>query len=616
MGDHESFLVVPVDGMCEDALLSEAHTRLSNEVCKVVKPHLDAGDRVVKVVNCRRYYGAILLESGALVLFCPDVPTFNGTTVESGGELVVDVAAGESHFVFCTESGSVYTFGYSNRFGQLGDGSLWKGEPTSGSEPLPLSHPKRIPGFGDVVHVTGRTPSEHSSAENMYQDGENSFDEMNINQESNEKQDDKDQTQSNQGEGKSVGSKNFSRFVKGDISYMVDMNSTYPERDTVRIAAVACGLHHTLLMTSKRNAVYACGRGHCGQLSSKRMIPVQATFRSIRLLFGLPIRSITAAGHHSFVLLSTGKLLAFGENSCGQLGIGHCSKVFVPTSAAFLPEDRLFAAAFREGGAPAASKRLQDAKMYSTLRAAYSSYESTYFPMRVERIDSELASHEPFVIDVWTCETITVLLTSDLKWMSCGLPLSRSRGQKTNPGRFDGFGVLGRPLMTKEETYSFGYMHFSCAIRDKIKEVGYVFQGCSEEGPNVVPLQLPSTKRIECFCYPHTTVVKIPGPSSKVDQECVEVGEEMGRSTVFLQSNVVDALVEMNAVSDDTDESEGMYYATTLRHPDNEMAISNFVLRGKKEGGQLPEELDDDSTCFQLNSCITALPFGHTCVLM
>eukprot|EP00796_Vickermania_ingenoplastis_P005174 gene5174-3721_t len=590
--DGSSFSVIPVNGLGEGPLLPPEQEKFSNDVYTFIKPHIDVGDRVVKVVSCRKYYSAVLLESGSLLLFCPDVPESHRTSVESDGELVVDVAAGESHIVFCTESGSVYTFGYCNRFGQLGDGSLWKVPDGAPCSPPPLSHPKRIPGFGEKyedIELHNQDTDDDAgggeAAPGGATDGVEDVEPIEPAHDSGFKK----------------------RFVRGDISYDIKMKGSYPQNDPVKICSVACGLHHTLLMSAKRNSVYACGRGHCGQLSGKRTVPVMASFRIIRLLFGLPIRSITAAGHHSFVLLSTGKLLAFGENSCGQLGVGHCRKVFAPTTASFLPENKLFAAAFKEGGAPAASKRLQDAKMYSSLRAAYSSYESTYYPMRVERIDAELAPHEPFIIEVWTCETITIVLTSELKWMSCGLPLSRFTGLNDNAaGRFDGFGVLGRPLMTKEDTYSFGYMNFSCAIREKIKESGYVFPGCSEDEDDV-SFQLPAEKRLECLCYPHSTVVKIPGPSaarSGQDFDDDDDYAERSPATIFLQSNVASAFVQLRASDNGNLGDDMMPYhrVSGLRKPDNEAAVANFVLRGTREGVQDLSTLDNDSCTFEVSS--------------
>lgn len=601
MSDNgSSFSVIPVNGFPPSGQLQPEMEKFSTEIYLLLKPHLEAGDRVVKVASCRRYYSVVLLESGNLLLCCPDAPSYHGSVVESGGEFVVDVAAGESHFVFCTESGAVYSFGYSNRYGQMGDGSLWQVDSLALLPPL-LSEPKRIPGFGEVYDDV-QLNNDDDREETLMDAGNPEDDEG-----SNDSRERKEMTGDD--------TKVKKRFVKGDISYDITLKETYPQRDPVRICAVACGLHHTLLMSAKRNSVYACGRGHCGQLSGKRNIPVLATFRVIRLLFGLPIRSIAAAGHHSFVLLSTGKLLAFGENSCGQLGVGHCSKVSAPTAGSFLPENCAFAAGFKEGGVSAASKRLYDAKMYSTLRAAYSSYESTYFPMRVERIDAELAPHEPFVIEVWTCETATIILTSELKWMSCGLPLSRFTGCRQNSSsRFDGFGALGRPLLSKEEAYSFGYMHFSCAVRDKIKESGYVFEGLSD---NSVQFQRPAEKRLECFCFPHTTIVKIPGQSQAAADAADDITPRSKEAVIFIQSNVVNSFVEMSADDSQEDiDSEVIpsYRAHALKRPVTQAGNGNFVLRGNREGHA--NELDDDSCSFCVGASSTVLPFSSSCILV
>ncbi|EPY31576.1 hypothetical protein STCU_03386 [Strigomonas culicis] len=172
--------------------------------------------------------------------FCPGVPGLHRAIVDIEEE-VVDLAAGAYHFVCCTSSGAVYSFGCDNMYGQLGDGTVWQRGP--------LSPPRRVPGFG-----LPRAPVKGKAAAATVRMG--------------------------------------------------------PVRSPACIVAVACGESHTLLLPREGNRLYACGRGDSGQLGDGRT-PLQPSCRSVRLLFGLPIASVAAAGDHSLVLLRTGRLLAF-----------------------------------------------------------------------------------------------------------------------------------------------------------------------------------------------------------------------------------------------------------------------------------------------------------------
>lgn len=599
------FAFIRVDGLAETTTTSSTSSVESNvaDAFHAVQPYLTEGVKVIKAVSAKHWYSAILLDNGSLMLFCPRVPELHTTTISCGNEFIVDVAAGYYHFLACSSSGSVYTFGYSNLYGQLGDGSLWRSEPIDSDIPIPLSAAKRIEGFG-VAPAAGE-----AVAADMTRGSEASAGEVDItgitagipNPPGSEQSG--GQPKRSVKHSPSNESKTKKRFVRGDISYEIEMEGKYPLRDPVRICAVACGSHHSLLLSAARNAVYACGRGHCGQLGGSRSVPMMATFRSIRLLFGLPVKSILAAGDHSFVLLATGKLLAFGENSCGQLGVGHCRKVMLPSAASYLPENETFIATYREMSSSCISKRLYDAKMYASLRAPYLSYESTHYPMRVQRVDEGLVEAEPFIVSMWGCETLTVLLTSEMKWMSCGLPLSRSSSLIKASGRFDGFGTLGRPLMRKEETYSFGYMHFSAAIERQILQSGYRMIDPSVDSDSLsIPPQVPAAQQLECHCFSHTVIVKVPG-STEEDSGSPE--SEVG-ATVFIQSNVVNTLVDVAV------DSEGSCAEGVARTAENRTHDSNVVLGALRDC----KGVDDDSYTFTVHPGTAMLPLNGCCVVL
>lgn len=588
--NEPAFFAIPLSDLEETHGKENNPEILAHHTYRVVKHLISDHHRLVKIVSCRQVFSLLLLDNGALMLFCPTIRSLHGSFIDTGGERVVDLAAGVSHFVYATDSGSVFSFGYSNEFGQLGDGTIWRYVSESDALvpnlALRLSKPKRIPGFGVESVVDALQQSDES--ENAV--GEDTRSE----------------------ERAACGQK---RFVKGDISYDVQLEQKFPSKEPVRICAVACGSHHTLLLSAKHNAVYACGRGQCGQFGGKRKVPVQASFRSIRLLFGLPIRMVRAAGNHTLVLLSTGKLLAFGENICGQLGIGHSKEALAPTVASFLPENRGFAAAVKEGGMIAGVKRMEDAKMYSALRAAYASYESTFFPLRVERIDATLLPHEPFIVEVWTSATTTVALTSELNWLSCGLPLRPNNPKGTRKARLDGLGALGRPVLEKEDAFSFGYMHLSPAVRAAIQESGYILDGsCSGDG-STLEVPLPSEKRLECFCYPSSIVVKVPAPVTSTPNEATE-NAAPPPAVLFVQSCVVESLVQFGPALNKSDcGDEPRYHKIGLQDPCNLKESTTFIFRASADSADAMDELDDDSKMFLIPATISVFPFASICVL-
>ncbi|CCD21239.1 putative Regulator of chromosome condensation (RCC1) repeat [Trypanosoma vivax] len=386
---------IVVDGSPTDPIPIEA-------TVEVLSPYLEE-DPLVKVVHCIKHYGAALLRSGRLVLLAPEVPERHGGLVENGECEVQDVAAGDTHIAFCKRDGTLYTFGYGNKHGQLGDGTVWISLPPEADArvggPPKLSTPKMINGFGP------------------WKEG----------------------------------------IENGDICE--------GRRKDVPVTMVACGAYHTLVMTSQRNAVYGCGLGLSGQLGGKRRLPVQPIFKCIRLIFGLPLKYVTAAGKHTFVLLQTGKLLAFGDNTCGQLGLGSTKAVDTPTVVTF---------ATTLSTVPSKGKRHTiDSYTLKALRSSWGSAESMYFPLRVERISPDLDPNEPRVKSVWCSANRTVVLTETMELLSCGLTISRSpcNGRDDLYLRMDRYGPLGRWIKNKKESTRFARMQWSDKVAEALKSV-------------------------------------------------------------------------------------------------------------------------------------------------
>ncbi len=99
--------------------------------------------------------------------------------------------------------------------------------------------------------------------------------------------------------------------------------------------AIAAGLDFSLALTSD-HTVWAWGRNQNGQLglgdTTNRNVPTEVT-----ALAGKSVVSLAACNTHAFALTSDGKLWAWGANGSGQLGLGYTStSVTTPTEVAAL----------------------------------------------------------------------------------------------------------------------------------------------------------------------------------------------------------------------------------------------------------------------------------------
>ncbi|KAG5464092.1 hypothetical protein LSCM1_00272 [Leishmania martiniquensis] len=454
---------------------------------------------IEKVASCKAFYSALLRSDGALLLLSN--PAAHGaesracvSVLESGEEAVIDVAAGASHIVYCTVSGAVYSCGFDNTYGQLGDGSVWssgdatdcpaEGQTAQGGGVPVLSAPKRVAGFGEGAVADGEH-GDHISVEDI------------------------DAALASAADCRAAMGLAPLPSSLALCSRSSTVGATWrrvPRSADRHIAQVACGAHHTLLLTQSGRCVYACGTGERGQLGGSRPVLVQPAFRAIPLLFGMEMAQVAAADAHSFVLLRNGLLYAFGDNTCGQLGLGHTKRVTRPTRVPLTDEEGREACGAQD--LPAATTKgvwHLDAKAYATLRAPYASKESTYYPLRVPRLQADVKPHaitsgggrdggsafvaptkcdchnheldasssSVRVVRVHCCLSWTLLETSNPGvWLSCGTPLTRGVDQTfltTSTARIDGCGVLGRSLLrNKAEAYAFQPVQWGatlCSVR-------------------------------------------------------------------------------------------------------------------------------------------------------
>lgn len=95
---------------------------------------------------------------------------------------------------------------------------------------------------------------------------------------------------------------------------------------------LACGQYHTVVSTAEIG-VQSCGKNDYGQLGvestefQQNLVPVMGA------LAGATVRHLRCGYYHTIVLTMGGRVLGFGRNDYGQLGLGHIAqRVFGPKS--------------------------------------------------------------------------------------------------------------------------------------------------------------------------------------------------------------------------------------------------------------------------------------------
>ncbi|WAQ96431.1 HERC4-like protein [Mya arenaria] len=116
-------------------------------------------------------------------------------------------------------------------------------------------------------------------------------------------------------------------FSWGDNSYG-QLGRSAPDNELYRtpklikfphtVVQISCGRNHNLLLTDDGH-LFSWGNNDCGQLglgnTSNQSQPTQ-----INSLPGVPIGQLACGGSHSFVLTKSGTVFSWGRNSYGQLG--------------------------------------------------------------------------------------------------------------------------------------------------------------------------------------------------------------------------------------------------------------------------------------------------------
>ncbi|XP_078532227.1 E3 ISG15--protein ligase HERC5-like isoform X2 [Lissotriton helveticus] len=97
-----------------------------------------------------------------------------------------------------------------------------------------------------------------------------------------------------------------------------------------RIIQVACGDHHCMAL-SKGGELFTWGENTHGQLGLRSQPSRQSTPQLVEHLMGSPLAQITAGSAHSIALSLTGTVYSWGNNTAGQLGLGHMDTQYLPT---------------------------------------------------------------------------------------------------------------------------------------------------------------------------------------------------------------------------------------------------------------------------------------------
>ncbi len=90
----------------------------------------------------------------------------------------------------------------------------------------------------------------------------------------------------------------------------------------IQLTSVTAGLSHTLAVTST-GSLLAWGDNAFGALGDHDAVPQSDVPIKVKLTKGTKVTAVSAGQHDSVALTSSGSLLAWGENSRGQLGNGH-----------------------------------------------------------------------------------------------------------------------------------------------------------------------------------------------------------------------------------------------------------------------------------------------------
>ncbi|TDH65060.1 uncharacterized protein CCR75_002142 [Bremia lactucae] len=211
------------------------------------------------------------------VIMATPVRALNGISIR-----LVAAANGCEHMLAVTTEGTVYSWGYNDR-GQLGLGLT-----------LSKSHtPRKIESLRDKYLITTAAVSYHHSAV-ISSNGELLMFGMN-----------------------DCGQLGLNHTQHQSTPQFVDSLSSQ------FVTKVACGLYHTIVST-RNGDVYSFGKNDYGQLGLGHTRNIQLP-TLVKISFGeddIKIKDVNCGYYHTVTISDQGKLVTWGRNDYGQLGIG------------------------------------------------------------------------------------------------------------------------------------------------------------------------------------------------------------------------------------------------------------------------------------------------------
>uniref|UniRef100_A0A8C3BTH3 HECT domain-containing protein n=1 Tax=Cairina moschata TaxID=8855 RepID=A0A8C3BTH3_CAIMO len=88
------------------------------------------------------------------------------------------------------------------------------------------------------------------------------------------------------------------------------------------VVQITCGDHHSMALC-RGGELFTWGQNTCGQLGVGRQVTLTPTPQLVKGLKGIPLAQIAAGGAHSVAVSLSGAVYSWGKNDFGQLGLGH-----------------------------------------------------------------------------------------------------------------------------------------------------------------------------------------------------------------------------------------------------------------------------------------------------
>ena len=282
---------------------------------------------IINPISCGTAFTAALLNTGKVVAFglnndgqlgngnggtdvSSNIPVDVSHNATYNGTNAISVSCGDKHSAILLKSGKILTFGSNN------EGELGNGDNIDRLIPVDVSHNATYNGTNAVSIACG---GNHTAAllntGKVIAFGNNFYGQL--------------------GNGGIDASSNIPVDVSFNAGY-VGSNAGY---DGTNAVSISCGAYHTAILL-KTGKVVTFGFNDNGQLGNgnggidaSSNIPVDVSFNAG--YDGTNAVSISCGAYHTAILLKTGKVVTFGFNDNGQLGNGIDASSNIPVDVSF-----------------------------------------------------------------------------------------------------------------------------------------------------------------------------------------------------------------------------------------------------------------------------------------